>query len=463
MSDIIKIGTQDVTLKVGSSPVTAAYLGSTQVYPQGEPPTPVGFKYKLTLNNGDVVSAACDGTSAITQSEISAYTASTVAAEIGNFVTTIDDSAFDSFSSLSSVTFGSGIITIGYSAFYECTSLQSIDLPSGITIINDSTFYNCYNLTSITIPDSVEEIGVEAFAECTNLSSVTIGNGVTIINAYAFNGCTSLTNIDVPDSVTRINAAVFMNCTSLTSANIGSGVTFINNMAFYRCSGLTGITIEATTPPQLGTNVFNNTNNCPIYVDCSVVEDFKTAWSAYASRITCIPTHEYVDLGLPSGTLWATMNVGAESETDYGNYYQYGKGADDYSVTSGQSDYSGTEDPLAASADTATQVWGGNWHTPTSAQCQELIANTTYSFEFNFNGSGINGGKFTAQNGNYVFFPAGGYFKNGSKENGDYYGYCCVSTPKNNYSYYLYFSSTGTKAVNFDIRGRGYLARPVIG
>ena len=35
--------------------------------------------------------------------------------------------------------------------------------------------------------------------------------------------------------------------------------------------------------------------------------------------------HEYADLGLPSGTKWATMNVGASSETDYGNYYQYGK------------------------------------------------------------------------------------------------------------------------------------------
>jgi hypothetical protein len=37
--------------------------------------------------------------------------------------------------------------------------------------------------------------------------------------------------------------------------------------------------------------------------------------------------HEYVDFGLPSGTLWATMNIGANSESDYGNYYQYGKGA----------------------------------------------------------------------------------------------------------------------------------------
>ena len=87
--------------------------------------------------------------------------------------------------------------------------------------------------------------------------------------------------------------------------------------------------------------------------------------------------HEYVDLGLTSGTLWATMNVGASSETDYGNYYQYGKGAAQYAATSGDSNYSGTEDPLAASADTAAQVWGGDWHMPTLEQVYELMENTT--------------------------------------------------------------------------------------
>jgi len=70
---------------------------------------------------------------------------------------------------------------------------------------------------------------------------------------------------------------------------------------------------------------------------------------------------------LPSGTLWATMNVGASSESEYGNYYQYGKGADDYSITSSQPSYSGTEIPLDLSVDTARQVWGGDWHMPTYA------------------------------------------------------------------------------------------------
>jgi hypothetical protein len=57
--------------------------------------------------------------------------------------------------------------------------------------------------------------------------------------------------------------------------------------------------------------------------------------------------------------------VGANSETDYGNYYQYGKGENPYTLTSGDADYNGTENPLSIDADTARQVFGGNWHMPT--------------------------------------------------------------------------------------------------
>ena len=35
--------------------------------------------------------------------------------------------------------------------------------------------------------------------------------------------------------------------------------------------------------------------------------------------------HEWVDLGLPSGTLWATMNIGASSPEEYGDYFAWGE------------------------------------------------------------------------------------------------------------------------------------------
>lgn len=114
-----------------------------------------------------------------------------------------------------------------------------------------------------------------------------------------------------------------------------------------------------------------------------------------------------VDLGLPSGTKWSKFNVGAVSEAEYGNYYEYGSGALTYQQTSGTPEYEGTENPLAASADTATQVFGSPWHMPTKTQFEELIANTTLTWETI---DGIGGLKFTAQNGNYVFFPAAGNY-----------------------------------------------------
>jgi hypothetical protein len=173
--------------------------------------------------------------------------------------------------------------------------------------------------------------------------------------------------------------------------------------------------------------------------------------------------HAYVDLGLPSGTKWATMNVGASSETDYGNYYQYGKGAAQYAATSGDSIYSGTEDPLDSSVDTASQVWGGSWHMPTKVQMQELIANTTYQWVTNYKGSGINGGTFTATNGAVLFIPAAGYWNNGSQYSvggsGRYWG----SSPSgSNYAYDLDFIG-GSKDVNDGYRKFGYSVRPVVG
>ncbi len=207
------------------------------------PPAPPVFegKYKLTLSDSTTVSAACDGTSAITQAEISAYTASLTSAEIGDCVTSINTSAFRYCGGLTSCTIGTGVTSIGQNSFYDCESLTSIDLPSGVTRIDKSAFYNCVSLTSVTIPNSVTNIEYSAFRQCSSLTGVTIPSGVTSINNNTFNGCTSLTSI----------------------------------------------TVNATTPPSLSSSAFTNTNNCPIYVPAASVEAYKTAtnWSAYADRI----------------------------------------------------------------------------------------------------------------------------------------------------------------------------------
>ena len=120
-----------------------------------------------------------------------------------------------------------------------------------------------------------------------------IGDCVTRIGDSAFRNCTSLSSIEIPNSVTRIGIDAFRDCTSLSSIEIPNSVTRIDSQAFLGCSGLTSITMNSTTPPTLGgINIFNNTNNCPIYVPSGSVNAYKSAtnWSEYASRIQAIPT-----------------------------------------------------------------------------------------------------------------------------------------------------------------------------
>ena len=123
---------------------------------------------------------------------------------------------------------------------------------------------------------------------------------------------------------------------------------------------------------------------------------------------TSVGNKKFVDLGLPSGVLWATTNVGATYENGKGEYYQYGKGSETWGNTHSEADYTGVENPLSSSNDTATQVWGESFRTPTQAEFIELIENTTQEYVTDYKGTGTDGLVFTAQNGNYIFFPAGG-------------------------------------------------------
>jgi hypothetical protein len=116
----------------------------------------------------------------------------------------------------------------------------------------------------------------------------TIPEGIKQIAGGAFFNCSSLTSVTIPNSVTSIGSSAFAWCESLTSVIIPESVTSIGNYAFEGCTGLNNIVCKAPTPPTLGvSNVFNNTNNCPIYVPSQSVEAYKTAanWSEYADRI----------------------------------------------------------------------------------------------------------------------------------------------------------------------------------
>lgn len=119
--------------------------------------------------------------------------------------------------------------------------------------------------------------------------------------------------------------------------------------------------------------------------------------------------HEYVDLGLPSGTLWATMNVGATSAEDYGDYFCWGETTPKSSYTESNYTYSGKSNKLHLSSDAAYVNWGENWRMPTYRELLELedAYYTTWTWT---SLNGVNGYKVTSiVNGNSIFLPAAGY------------------------------------------------------
>lgn len=137
--------------------------------------------------------------------------------------------------------------------------------------------------------------------------------------------------------------------------------------------------------------------------------------------------HAYVDLGLPSGTLWATCNVGAITPEGYGDYFAWGETQpkttynwSTYRYCSGDKDQltkycnksnygnNGFTDNLTTllpEDDAATANWGSGWCMPTREQWLELYWYTTNTWTTQ---KGVNGRLFTASNGHSLFLPAAG-------------------------------------------------------
>lgn len=157
--------------------------------------------------------------------------------------------------------------------------------------------------------------------------------------------------------------------------------------------------------------------------------------------VTPTDNHEWVDLGLPSGTLWATCNLGANSPDEYGDYFAWGETEpkdvynwSTYKWCNGSyntltkyctSSSCGTVDnkiELDPEDDAAYVNWGENWRMPTYDQLKELRTECTWTWTTQ---NGVNGRLVIGPNGNSLFLSAAGGRFDGSLSDagswGDYW------------------------------------------
>ena len=192
--------------------------------------------------------------------------------------------------------------------------------------------------------------------------------------------------------------------------------------------------------------------------------------------------HEYVDLGLPSGLLWAICNLGANTPEEYGDYFAWGETqpkdnfnwstyvhcmGSDITLTkycnNSSFGYNGFTDNLTTllpEDDAATANWGNNWRMPTKTEWRELFTKTTVTWTTQ---NGVSGYRFTASNGNTLFLPSTGcryndhLFYAGSHA---YYWSSSLYTDPND-AWHFYIDSDGVYGIFTEVREWGQTVRAV--
>ena len=191
--------------------------------------------------------------------------------------------------------------------------------------------------------------------------------------------------------------------------------------------------------------------------------------------------HEYVDLGLPSGTKWATCNIGATKPEEFGDYYAWGETATkstyDYSTYKydselGKNGFTDNKTTLDLSDDAAYVNWGGKWRMPTHDQQEELVSQCCWVWTESYNNSNVKGYiVYKAKNSSdkgvkiceggapsssyslsdaHIFLPAAGFRYDGDPHDyryahldGGYYWSSSLYVDNSNYAWYVSFDSDG--------------------
>ena len=206
-----------------------------------------------------------------------------------------------------------------------------------------------------------------------------------------------------------------------------------------------------------------------------------TLYAQWQVGIGTAQGYEYVDLGLPSGTKWATCNVGATQPYEYGDYFAWGEvsskpkyswdnylmGAKNAIIKYCSDEYMGSNNfvdyvqILSPSDDAAQQAWGGNWRMPMIQEMEELQDNCTWTWTTL---NGVNGYLVKGSNGASIFLPAAGSYDGADMYESGFAAYYWTSTllsSNSNMAYALYFSQDEGNDYSYYMRYYGHSIRPI--
>lgn len=177
------------------------------------------------------------------------------------------------------------------------------------------------------------------------------------------------------------------------------------------------LALSLTTVASAKTQVCLYTNGKEICYDADKVDSI----SFFNDTLSMLNLHEYVDLGLPSGTKWATMNIGANAPEEFGDFFYWGGTHEqklfssnttltyklelEELVAKGYCDENGV---LTSEYDAATFNWGDGWRMPTTEEIEELVMYTTHE---TVTVNDVVGVMYTSKkNGESIFMPNAGYY-----------------------------------------------------
>lgn len=374
--------------------------------------------------------------------------------------------------------FFKGLTSIGERAFMQCSNLSEVMLPKGVTWIEKEAFADCA-FTSINLPDSLIGLGERAFAG-NPLVSISLPRNLSRLNnpgddnpyGGVFDRCDSLEVVNVDASnetfasvdgvlMTKDQKFLLLHPSAMEAKyNVPEGVEQIHCKAF-RESRITGIRLPSTLKvfymkedgePAFNNKLMNIRTKMMVPFECDehtfedetyaqvtllVPEGTKTlyettrGWSRFEhiEASDQYPVAEAIDLGLPSGTKWASWNIGATSPEEFGSLFAWGETEEKdvyndltYKYSTGEDkDGSGYYDDYHEETDTygvyedigddiagteydvAHVQWGGEWTMPSSGQFGELLAYCDLTWTTQ---EGVAGKLFTGPNGNSIFLPS---------------------------------------------------------